>query len=291
MGLLDELEEEIRKRQLDSDDVERRKADREELFRTQIAPRMDALYEYLKKLVSSLKVLKPQKVAYFTLNGYGEITAYILHDYDLQITTQSSSKEIRLNFPCVIASEQCPVVEVQGASKVRAINSIFQRHHISGLLTLQKDETDKITHAAFCAKGRITLNAIFVADVTSGVIKIIFNNFDRFTTISKTIQPEQLSDDLFDQIGRYLTRDSSNLFKEPLPDSYRNRLRARIQQEGIKRKWESKITSQSIDKADFTVNKEENHEKFTDSQKEKTVNHSWLDNIIKKFRQVKKSHD
>jgi hypothetical protein len=54
VGLLDELEQEAQRRKASAGDAEKRKAEREETFRTQIEPGMTALYEYLQKLTASL---------------------------------------------------------------------------------------------------------------------------------------------------------------------------------------------------------------------------------------------
>ena len=55
MGLLDELEEEAQRRKATADDAGKRKAEREQIFLTQIDPGLGALYEYLQKLTASLK--------------------------------------------------------------------------------------------------------------------------------------------------------------------------------------------------------------------------------------------
>src|SRR5262245_53460997 len=71
VGLLDELEQEAQRRLATAGDAQKRKAEREETFRTQIEPGMTALYEYLQKLTASLKVLKPKKQQRYALTGYG----------------------------------------------------------------------------------------------------------------------------------------------------------------------------------------------------------------------------
>jgi len=289
VGLLDELEQEIQQRQLGNLDVERLKVDREELFRTITAPRIDALYDYLKKLVTHLRILKPEKAAYFTLQVYGEITTQILHDYDLQLTTQPSSKEIHLSFPCMIVSKQCPLLEVQGASQIKAINNLFQRYQIGGLLTSEKDAAGKLIQAVFQAKGRIVLGAVFSADVSSGMVKTTFTNFGRLNTVTKNIHPAQLTEDLFDKIGRYLLRDSDDLFRETLSDAYRKQLQTKIQKEMIKRKWESQILAQRDNK--WMNGKEKSaksHSAETTEQIEERSHQHWAGNLLNKWRENKK---
>jgi hypothetical protein len=243
VGLLDELEQEAQKRKANADDAGKRKAERDDIFRTKLDPSMTALYEYLSKLVASLKILQPKKQLRYALNGYGDIVGYVEHEYDLKLNQQPGSKEIVLSFPCAIANEECPTVEVQGSSKVRTVAGAFQRYHLGGLLDPKKDTAGEVVSATFKAKGRIVLTATFGADADSAVVKMNFVNFDALGTATKSVSPTLLNETLFDDIGRYLTHEPSELFREALSDSYRTQLRTKVQQEQIKRRWESKISA------------------------------------------------
>lgn len=244
MGLLDDLEQQAQQRKANADDAGKRKSEREEIFRTQLDPGMTALHDFLGKLIANLKVLQPKKQLRYSLAGYGDIVGYIEHDYDLKITPGTTSKEITLSFPCVIASEECPTVEVLGAPKVRTVAGAFQRYHLGGIGEPKKDVSGEIVSARFNARGKIILHATFIADADSAMIKTTFVNFDALGTATKAFQPAQLKTEFFDEIGRYIMREPSNLFQEDLPDSYRVHLRSKIQQDEMKRRWESKISEQ-----------------------------------------------
>jgi len=244
VGLLDDLEQQAQQRKANADDAGKRKSEREEIFRTQLDPGMTALHDFLGKLIANLKVLQPKKQLRYNLAGYGDIVGYIEHDYDLKVTPGTASKEITLVFPCVIASEECPSVEVLGATKVRTVAGAFQRYHLGGFGEPKKDVSGEIVSARFNARGKIILNATFLADADSAMIKTTFINFDALGTATKAFQPAQLKTEFFDEIGRYIMREPSNLFQEDLPDSYRVHLRSKIQQDEMKRRWESKISEQ-----------------------------------------------
>ena len=285
MGLLDELEQEAQKRKASADDAEKRKAEREQIFRTQLDPGVTALYEYLNKLVGSLKILQPKKQLRYSLVGYGDIVGYVEHEYELKVNQSPASKEITLSFPCLVATDECPLVEVNGPSKVSTVAGAFQRYHLGGLLEPKKDVSNQIVSAKFKAKGRITLSATFSADADSAVVKMQFVNFDSLGTAAKTVPPVQLNDALFDDIGRYLTREPSSLFQEALPDSYRVQLRTKVQQEQIKRRWESKISEQQqsdLEKIKRDQSLAGKLNKLVSKDKpaaEKPAESSWLDRI------------
>jgi len=243
VGLLDELEQQAQQHKANADDAGKRKTEREEIFRTQLDPGMTALHGFLGKLIANLKVLQPRRQLRYNLVGYGDIVGYVEHDYDLKVNPLPASKEITLSFPCVIASEECPTIEVLGGPKVRTVAAAFQRYHLGGgMQDPKKDANGEIVSARFNARGKIVLHATFLADAESATIKTTFVNFDALGTATKTFQPAQLKTEFFDEIGRYIMREPSNLFQEDLPDSYRVHLRSKIQQDEMKRKWETKIS-------------------------------------------------
>ena len=293
MGLLDELEQEAQKRRASADEAEKHKAEREEVFRTQLEPGMTALFAYLTKLVASLKILQPKKQISYVLNGYGTIVGYAEHEYELKVNQQPGSREITFGYPCAIANEECPTVEVQGASKVRTVGAAFQRYHLGGLLEPKKDASGEIVSAKFKAKGRIPQTAIFSADADSSVIKVTLTNFDSLGAAVKNVPANLFNDALFDDIGRYLTHEPNGLFRENLPDSYRNQLRTKVQQEQIKRRWETKISAQQQTDLDKLKRDQSISNKFAkkpvaeSSDAEKPVDNSWLGRLkglVKKDR-------
>jgi hypothetical protein len=293
VGLLDELEQEAQKRRASADEAEKHKAEREEIFRTQLEPGMTALFAYLTKLVASLKILQPKKQISYALNGYGTIVGYAEHEYELKVNQQPGSREITFGYPCAIANEECPTVEVQGASKVRTVAAAFQRYHLGGLLEPKKDGSGEIVSAKFKAKGRIPQTAIFSADADSSVIKVTLTNFDSLGAAVKNVPANLFNDALFDDIGRYLTHEPNGLFRENLPDSYRNQLRTKVQQEQIKRRWETKISAQQQTDLDKLKRDQSIANKFVKkaaaekADADKPADNSWLGRLkglVKKDR-------
>jgi hypothetical protein len=242
VGLLDELEQQAQLRATAGDDSQRRKSDRETAYRSRLEPGLDALHAFLTELIQKLSGLKPRTALRYHVPGYGDIVGYVEHDYRLRDEKQPSAREIVLEFECVIASDECPGVEVEGASRVRALSGFFQRHHIGGISAPRKDAAGDIVAATFRAKGRIPLAASFHADTEGGVLRMSFRHFDGFDTTVKTVAPAQVDESLYDQIGRFIVREASALLREDLPEAYRKQLRSKVQQLAIKRRWENRIS-------------------------------------------------
>src|SRR5262249_25796425 len=196
------------------------------------------------KLVANLKILRPRKALRYALAGYGEVVGYVEHDYELKFSTQTTSKEIKLQFHCAVASDECPTIEVTGPAKITSVAGSFQRLDLGGTLEPKKAASGEVVSARFNAKGRVPMLATFSSDAESAVVKMSFGNFESFGAVAKTVTGAQLNETLFDEIGRFLTREPNKLLSEALPDSYRTQLRTKVQQDLIKRRWESKISEQ-----------------------------------------------
>ncbi|WP_423926742.1 hypothetical protein [Dokdonella sp.] len=243
MGLLDELENEAQRRKSSDEDAAALKAARETAYRTVLEPAMADLFTYLGELVAKLKVLQPKVAITHTLAGYGDVIGYVEHEYELHEARQPSSKEITLSFFAPIASSECPSVQVEGSNRVRALSTLFQRHRFGAPLAQTKDTSGEVVGSTFKAKGRIPLTAVFTADAATGQLRMTFSNFDDLATAVKTVAPELVNEALYDQIGRYLMRDPTELMREVLPENYRSQLRARVHQQEVKRRWESQIVA------------------------------------------------
>jgi hypothetical protein len=242
VGLLDELEQEAQRLKAGADDVERAKMQREQMYRTRLEPGMVALHDYLAKLTKNLALLKPRKTFSFAIAGYGDVVFQVDHEYDLKLNAQPASKEITLSFPSTVLTDQCPVVEVAGTIKIKAVSGAFQRFHLGGLQASKKDANGELMSATYRAKGKIVSSAAFVADADSGAVRMTLTNYDQLgSTQTKSFGAEQFTESLFDEIGRYLVREPSNLFKEDLPEDFRKQLRTKVQQEELKRKWEAQM--------------------------------------------------
>ena len=242
MGLLDELEQEAKKRRLSGEDSARRKAERDTAYRVRLDPALDALHTFLSELIIKLRTLRPKGALRYHVPGYGDIVGYVEHEYKLTEERQASSREITLEFPCAIATEACPTIEVEGVSRVRAIAGFFQRNRIGGMMAPRKDPAGDVIAATFRAKGRIMLGAHFHADAETAMLRMSFTNFDVFDTTVKSIAPSQVDDELYEQIGRFLLREPNTLLQEDLPEAYRKQLKSKVQQQEIKRRWETRIS-------------------------------------------------
>jgi hypothetical protein len=185
-----------------------------------------------------------EKQQRYVLNGYGEVVGYIEHDYDLKISAQPGNKEIKFR-----SRARCrrgmPDDRSAGRQQGQDGRRRVPAYHFGGMLDPKKDAAGDVS-ARFNAKGRITMSATFSGDADSAVVKMTFTNFDGLGTVAKTATGAQLNDELFDDIGRFPTREPNTLLSEALPTRIVSTAHEG-QQDQIKRRWENKINEQQQD--------------------------------------------
>ncbi len=244
MSLLDDLEAQAQSRRTGGESAERTREACESAYREQLLPAMRELHEYLQRLIESLMYLKPVVKLEYAVPGYGSVPAQLMHDYELRIDSQARSTEIHLHSNASVLTEDAALIAIDGAAKVRAINGAFQKVRLAGLQDFRKDDSGEMVAGQFRARGKIALTVEIRADAESGMVKMTFHNYDDWGSRARSYAPDQLTATLYDQLGRYIARQSDDLFREKLSPTIRHHLQQKIQQSALRRKWEDKLAVQ-----------------------------------------------
>jgi hypothetical protein len=244
MGLLDELEQEAERRRSEEAKTEADREARDALWREKLRPSMEALAAYLKKLTEHLTFLKRRTRVAYPLVGYGDVIAYIEPQFEFRDTPGKTQHEITLDFGAQIASEECPNLEVEGMSKVRALGNVFQQHRIGGMVEPRKNANGDTTAARFQARGKIPLKLSISADRDSGVARMSFVNFEGLSSTTRSFAPDALTEQLFDALGRFIAREEMTFAQESVAEDVRRQLQTKLQRDQLKRDWEGKLSRQ-----------------------------------------------
>lgn len=244
MGLLDDLEQAAVRRKQEQEEAARQKDQRDHVFRTQLEPALNRLHEFFARLLKSLTDLKPERIQTYELPGYGSVFAQIVHEYKLSNAGSATMREVKLDFIANVLTDRCPLVEAQGATKVRTIMQALQKARLTGISNPRKDQSGETVEATFRARGRIPLSVHWIAEAATGQIKATFSNFEDLTQFTKVYAPAQITDELLETFANYVAREDNALTKESISDKLRQSLRTKVQQEEIKRKWEEKLAAQ-----------------------------------------------
>lgn len=247
MGLLDELEQEAQKRREGEEGVLKQKRD---LFTEVAIPAVENLYSYLQRLAKTLNFLKSERRATYQIAGYGEVVCRIHSDMAVQAQMPQFAREVKLTVTGIIEPGSCPVVQIDGATRVAAMVDVFRRAGFEAMQKTEKDERGAVVSARFQATGKIPMVAQFNIDMNSDLLRMEFTNFDALATRKHSMPISALTEEVLDSIGKYLAHQQNYVMRESVSDENREAWRAKLQQEQQRRQWEQKIADvQAIEEA------------------------------------------
>lgn len=246
MGILDELKQEALRRRTGEHPVLTEEP-REGLWSERLGPAVQRLYEFLKQLSGHLNELKKRIPVTYNLPGYGDVAAHIEPPYTLRATPGTDNVEIQLECFAQVLPEECPVLETEGVVRTQALNQVFVKHRLSGLTDTKKNAAGEVVAGRFQARGRIPLTLQIEAGQALGVAKLTLTNFYGFATTQRSFRHHQLTPELFDALGRYLTHVDASFAREDVDEDVRRTLAAKVQREQTKRRIEQELAEQAVE--------------------------------------------
>lgn len=244
MGLLDDLEKEAeRQREEDARQAVAREH-KEQIWQDQLLPAMHKLEAYIRRLVDNLAFLKKRTTVSFPAHGYGDVVATIDPPFVLRNEAAKNSYEIILEMVAQVAADDCPVVVADSMAKVRTLSAVMRQHGLGGMSDTKKNANGDVVGARFQARGKIAMQLSIRAEMATGMAKFSFTNMEGFGQSSRNFTPEQLDDALFDELGRFLTREQDRFAQESVADDVRKQWQMKLQRDQMRRDWEEKLSRQ-----------------------------------------------
>jgi hypothetical protein len=241
MGLLEDLEKEAERRRAGDDEAQHEREERERRYREVCEPAMQALAEYLARLFKQVESLKTRTRVSIELPGYGMVVAETEPEYQLRQNRESGAFRLEVSGAAQVQSEECPLVQVDGVAKVKAMNRLFQQFRLGGMQPLSKDDAGEVNSASFRARGRIDMSGEIAASAEAAQVRMSFTHFDGFASVTRNFAPERFSEEFFDGLGRYLLCQSPDALRESLPEDVRSQIKARLAQQELRKRWEERL--------------------------------------------------
>ncbi|MBD8525437.1 hypothetical protein [Pseudomarimonas arenosa] len=244
MGLLDDLEKEAERQREEEARIAQAREEKQQVWQDQLLPAMQKLDAYIKRLVDNLAFLKKRTKVSFPAHGYGDVIAAIDPPFILRSESGKASYEIVLEMVGQVIPEESPVVHADNMAKVRTLSAVMRQHGLGGMSDTKKNANGDVVAARFQARGKIAMNLSIRADLESGMARFAFNNMEGFGQSSRSFTPEQLDDALFDELGRFLTREQDRFAQESVADDVRKQWQMKLQRDQMRRDWEEKLSRQ-----------------------------------------------
>lgn len=226
MGLLDDLRQQSLDRESHEKNDSANKLNAEEVYRRIIQPKMHNLYMQLDELAKHLNYIKPDIRVSYPFNAKDLVIELKQQDYDVKIDSATATKRVTFVFHC-IHNKNIEFSENDPQSFDQHLQ-FLSKYELQYQCREFKNENHEITGGIFSVKARVPIRFDFTADIENSAINLSYSNFDGLGKRTHSFKAEKLTDDFFDQVGRYIMRENENFMKETISDEARQQIREKM---------------------------------------------------------------
>lgn len=238
MGLLDDLRQQSSSIKAEEQKEVDRRARAEGIYRTQIQPKLHKLYSTLNELINHLNYIKPDIRHSYPMNADGLQTKMIQQDYIARIDSSTETKLV--TFMCQCVNNRDIEYSVNDPKFIEPHIQFFKKHNLQYQCQDFKNTNYEVTGARFKVKAVVPIRFSFEADIDNACIKLTCTNFCSLGIRIRSYKPEQLTEQFFDNLCRYIIRENADFLEEKVAEEVRERLRNQIAAEQQERQDELK---------------------------------------------------
>jgi hypothetical protein len=225
MGLLDDLRQQAEQRRSAGKDAESEQARHDEIYRTQIKPKIEALYDYLQELVQHLNYLDMEIPVRYRFYGSTKSEGFKQKNYSLRIDAQETTMALTLH--CEAVADRPVSIPAKTEAVAAAIGKELKQH---GLQAVVHEASSKDAGKAFYVKVEpvIPIFFDFSADRGREAIVLHLENYAELGVMSDLFTVEKLDDLWFDHVGALIMRKSDRLIRRSITVEERRKIQNRL---------------------------------------------------------------
>lgn len=225
MGLLDDLKREADQAREAKDAAAARRAELEEVYRAEIAPRLLDIHRYLTEMIDNLEAAQWTIDMAYEIPGLGRIDRLRQGGYRVFIDGHGTPKKITLECECGLPEERKFTVAAAKADE-------FRQFLISHQSTFTEwPARDGQQSLVFQTRLKVRAGLTFEADIAASRVHVTSYNFEGLTVRQYPTGYAQVDAAWLDELGHYLLRRKTVLGGLEISEEARLRLRRRAEAE------------------------------------------------------------
>ena len=228
MGLLDDLQVEVKKIRADEFRQNAELGAQEEFYSVHLRPVMLRVYQYLSDIVDNLSIIVPDISPSYPLNPLlKEGVALKQGDYKFSFDNSKTPHQIDIRCSCTLERPQEFHVPTKDAALRYA--ELLESHKFPHHRKDHRDRKHNIRGATFILEGPMKVHMRIHARAADKCIYIDLRNLEDQPLKRYKFPPEKVDDELLERLARLLIREESRLVEVSIDDDYREELRRRIE--------------------------------------------------------------
>jgi len=242
MGLLDELRQETEAAKAREETDKQRHERLVDIYDTEVNPKIEMLYTFLKELEEHLNYLKPEIFVGYDIPGYGRLENMKQGKYAMEKGRREILKKVPFKFTC---SEFGPLTyEVEGKEKLSHVMDELQQAGIRYSCKKNRGGNDEVVGAIMEIEPSIPVSIVFEGVLETSGITMTITNFEDIMWTTTYLKPEFITDNFLDELGKYIMRKESNFLRQDLSEDNKGHIREMVDEANRQREQEIRLAEE-----------------------------------------------
>lgn len=224
MGILDQLKHEAAEKQKQQESQTNLQKQREDHYRVAILPAMQKAFKFMQELVEYLNFLEHAIVVDEYSTQYPQFGRLKQQDYKIYTDNHGGFADvdqlmqINVRFFCVGFGAFS--YNLEGQNRIEREVAFLSARNIPFDWKLQNGRS-AIPSAVFTITRKIPVRFRFEVDYDNSKIHLLINNHDSFTAYKKAFAPEDVNEELLDEIARFMLRKDNDFIRLEISSAQR----------------------------------------------------------------------
>ncbi|MDD2760192.1 MAG: hypothetical protein PHH11_07845 [Methylomonas sp.] len=233
MGILDQLKQEAAEKQQQRQTKVSLQKQRDDHYKESLLPVMQKSFNFMKELVEYLNILEHAIVVDQYSSKYPQFGPLTQQDYKIYTDNHGGFADfdrlmqINVLFYCVGPGSFSYNLESQGRIE-REVAFLTSRNVNFDWKLL--DNRSIMQLACFSITRKIPVRFKFEVDYEHSKIQLLINNYENFNIYKKSFSPEDVNDELLDEIARFMLRKDSEFMRLEMAGLNRQHIQKLVEQ-------------------------------------------------------------
>jgi hypothetical protein len=226
MGLLDELRQEAASAKSREQEQRERMQRLREIYATEVNPRIEELYRYLKELEEHLNYLKPDVWVDYELPGFGVVSDLRQGNYSMEKGRKEQVHRVPFSFSC--SSEGELKYKVEGEKRVRTVMEELTAAGMRYTTKKIRGDNNDVIGADFIVECSVPVKIMFEGVLETSGITMTIKNYDDLYTHTSYLKPFQVNEEFLDELGKFILRKPNRFLKLDLDEDNLDQIRGMV---------------------------------------------------------------
>jgi hypothetical protein len=234
MGILDQLRSEANNKQESEFAAAAVREQLENEYQTNILPRMQRAYLFLKEVVEHLNYLEKAIEIEDYCQRYPQIGHLTQTDYKINtdgyggLADFNRIMQINVTFNCVGSGSF--TYDVEGRTRIEQEIAFLHSKNVP-LQWNQYINSSGVESATFTITRKIPVRFKFEVDYNNSKIKLLIHNHENFNVYKKTFEPNTIDEPLLDEVMRFMLRQDSDFIRLDITSQDKQRIQKKAEEE------------------------------------------------------------